>query len=217
MRRVRSAWRVLLVWLLLAAGPAWQCAVDAQQPPPSPKPAAGRVRADRPAAARRAAARGAAAHRRVFGGLARRGRLPLLDLAAARPRRSRYRRSGPPPASNMTAAHFLFIPAVLVIGIVIGWILGSRAAQDAFAAELRSGEKSESGAETASPTRISPESLNPEAREFRRSGSEDATSRSRELLACWKSALSAESRSRAIGAGLVDSIHRPIASLFARL
>jgi hypothetical protein len=41
----------------------------------------------------------------------------------------------------MTAAHFLFIPAVLVIGIVIGWILGARAAQDAFAAELRRREE----------------------------------------------------------------------------
>ncbi|HTL46148.1 MAG TPA: hypothetical protein VL262_17555 [Vicinamibacterales bacterium] len=37
----------------------------------------------------------------------------------------------------MTAAHFIFIPAVLVIGVVIGWILGGRAAQDAYAAELR--------------------------------------------------------------------------------
>jgi len=36
-----------------------------------------------------------------------------------------------------TAAHFIFIPAVLLIGVVIGWILGSRAAQDAFASELR--------------------------------------------------------------------------------
>ena len=35
----------------------------------------------------------------------------------------------------MTAAHFLFIPAVLLIGIVIGWILGSRAAIDAQAAK----------------------------------------------------------------------------------
>jgi hypothetical protein len=39
--------------------------------------------------------------------------------------------------ANMTAAHFLFIPAVLLIGIVIGWILGGRAAQDAYAAELK--------------------------------------------------------------------------------
>jgi hypothetical protein len=36
-----------------------------------------------------------------------------------------------------TAAHFLYIPAVLLIGIVIGWILGSRAAADAYAARLR--------------------------------------------------------------------------------
>ena len=36
-----------------------------------------------------------------------------------------------------TAAHFIFIPAVLLIGVVIGWILGSRAAQDAYAAELQ--------------------------------------------------------------------------------
>jgi hypothetical protein len=41
----------------------------------------------------------------------------------------------------MTAAHFLFIPAVLVLGMVIGWILGSRAAQDAYAAELRRREE----------------------------------------------------------------------------
>ena len=36
-----------------------------------------------------------------------------------------------------TAAHFIYIPGVLLIGIVIGWILGSRAAADAFASELR--------------------------------------------------------------------------------
>jgi hypothetical protein len=42
---------------------------------------------------------------------------------------------------NMTAAHFIFIPTVLLIGIVIGWILGGRAAQDAFAAELRRREE----------------------------------------------------------------------------
>jgi len=36
-----------------------------------------------------------------------------------------------------TAAHFIYIPAVLLIGVVIGWILGSRAAQDAMASELR--------------------------------------------------------------------------------
>jgi hypothetical protein len=38
---------------------------------------------------------------------------------------------------NMSSAHFVFIPVVLFLGIVIGWVLGSRAAQDAMAAELR--------------------------------------------------------------------------------
>lgn len=38
---------------------------------------------------------------------------------------------------DMTAAHFIFIPATLLVGLVIGWILGSRAARDAYAAELR--------------------------------------------------------------------------------
>ncbi|MCE2542400.1 MAG: hypothetical protein J4F30_03015 [Acidobacteria bacterium] len=37
----------------------------------------------------------------------------------------------------MTAGHFIFIPSVLLVGVVIGWILGSRAAADAYAAELK--------------------------------------------------------------------------------
>jgi hypothetical protein len=36
-----------------------------------------------------------------------------------------------------TAAHFIYIPGVLLLGIVIGWILGSRAAADAYAAKLK--------------------------------------------------------------------------------
>ena len=40
-----------------------------------------------------------------------------------------------------TASHFIFIPAVLIVGIVIGWILGSRAARDAFAMEQRKRER----------------------------------------------------------------------------
>jgi len=52
----------------------------------------------------------------------------------------------------MTAAHFLFIPAVLVLGIVIGWILGSRAAQDAFALELKRREERARRAQTQLPT-----------------------------------------------------------------
>ena len=43
--------------------------------------------------------------------------------------------------SEMTSAHFIFIPAVLLIGIVIGWVLGSRAAADAYHAELRRREE----------------------------------------------------------------------------
>ena len=35
-----------------------------------------------------------------------------------------------------TAAHFIYIPGVLLLGVVIGWILGSRAAADAYASEL---------------------------------------------------------------------------------
>ncbi len=46
-----------------------------------------------------------------------------------------------------TASHFIFIPAVLLIGVVIGFILGSRAAQDSFAAELRKrGERAKKSA-----------------------------------------------------------------------
>ena len=44
---------------------------------------------------------------------------------------------------QMTSAHFIFIPSVLLIGIVIGWVLGSRAARDAYAAELRKREERE--------------------------------------------------------------------------
>jgi hypothetical protein len=41
----------------------------------------------------------------------------------------------------VTAGHFIFIPAVLLVGIVIGWILGSRAARDAYLSELQRREK----------------------------------------------------------------------------
>jgi hypothetical protein len=43
----------------------------------------------------------------------------------------------------MTSGHFIFIPATLLVGVVIGWILGSRAAKDAYAAELRRREERE--------------------------------------------------------------------------
>ena len=38
---------------------------------------------------------------------------------------------------EISAAHLIFIPATLVIGIVIGWVLGSRAAADAYAAQRK--------------------------------------------------------------------------------
>jgi hypothetical protein len=46
--------------------------------------------------------------------------------------------------SEMTSAHFIFIPAVLLLGIVIGWVLGSRAATDAYRAELKRREERQS-------------------------------------------------------------------------
>ena len=42
---------------------------------------------------------------------------------------------------GMGAAHLIFIPSVLMIGVVIGWVLGSRAARDAYAAELKRREE----------------------------------------------------------------------------
>jgi hypothetical protein len=48
----------------------------------------------------------------------------------------------------MTSSHFIFIPSVLLVGVVIGWILGSRAAQDAYAAELRRWEQKKPKAES---------------------------------------------------------------------
>jgi hypothetical protein len=44
---------------------------------------------------------------------------------------------------EMGAGHFIYIPTTIVFGIVIGWILGSRAAKDAYAAELRRREGDE--------------------------------------------------------------------------
>ena len=42
---------------------------------------------------------------------------------------------------GMTSSHFIFIPGVLLVGVVIGWILGSRAARDAYAVELKRREE----------------------------------------------------------------------------
>jgi hypothetical protein len=41
----------------------------------------------------------------------------------------------------MGAGHFIYIPVVILLGIAIGWVLGSRAARDAFAMELKRREE----------------------------------------------------------------------------
>ena len=46
--------------------------------------------------------------------------------------------------AGMPSTHFIFIPGVLLIGVVIGWVLGSRAARDTYAMELkRRGERAQ--------------------------------------------------------------------------
>jgi len=42
---------------------------------------------------------------------------------------------------QMTAAHFILIPAVLLIGMVLGLILGTRAAADAHNADMKRREE----------------------------------------------------------------------------
>jgi hypothetical protein len=54
---------------------------------------------------------------------------------------------------DMPASHFIFIPAVLLVGVVIGWILGSRAARDAYAAELRRREERQARKDRAAGAR----------------------------------------------------------------
>lgn len=40
-----------------------------------------------------------------------------------------------------SAAHFVYIPVILLVGVVIGWVLGGRAAADALAMEQRKREE----------------------------------------------------------------------------
>lgn len=40
-----------------------------------------------------------------------------------------------------TIAHVIYIPVILLVGIVIGWILGGRAAADAMAMERKRREE----------------------------------------------------------------------------
>jgi hypothetical protein len=41
------------------------------------------------------------------------------------------------PEQGMTSAHFIYIPGLLIVGVIIGWILGGRAAGDAYAMKLK--------------------------------------------------------------------------------
>jgi hypothetical protein len=43
--------------------------------------------------------------------------------------------------AQMGAGHFIFIPAAILVGLVAGYILGSRAAADAYRAELQRREE----------------------------------------------------------------------------
>jgi hypothetical protein len=49
-----------------------------------------------------------------------------------------------------SAAHFIFIPTVLVVGIVLGFIMGSKATRDAYALEeKKAAERAERAANRA--------------------------------------------------------------------
>jgi len=52
-----------------------------------------------------------------------------------------------------TAAHFLYIPGILLLGVVIGWILGSRAAADAYASQMRKQRDQGPGPKDQGPAR----------------------------------------------------------------
>src|SRR5262249_12252506 len=100
----------------------------------------GRLRRRERSAGHRIDSRGAAAGGRLRDHLDRGRLLPVDDLAAAQQSGSGHPGAGQ-EALTMTAGHFIFIPSVLLIGVVIGWILGSRAARDAYAMELRKREE----------------------------------------------------------------------------
>lgn len=56
---------------------------------------------------------------------------------------------------NITSAHFIYIPVILLVGIVIGWVLGGRAARDAYLAELRRREeRGKSKTDNRQPTSV---------------------------------------------------------------
>jgi hypothetical protein len=42
---------------------------------------------------------------------------------------------------SFSAAHFIYIPLVLILGVVLGFVLGGRAARDAIALETKNRER----------------------------------------------------------------------------
>ena len=42
---------------------------------------------------------------------------------------------------NITSGHFIFIPVVMTVGFVFGFIIGGRAARDAYQMELKRDEE----------------------------------------------------------------------------
>ncbi len=44
------------------------------------------------------------------------------------------------PDKGMSSAHFVYIPGCIVLGIVIGWVLGARAARAEAAIERKKAE-----------------------------------------------------------------------------
>ncbi len=53
--------------------------------------------------------------------------------------------------TEMNAAHFIYIPVCILIGVVFGWILGGRAARDAYMAELARREERAARANNKGP------------------------------------------------------------------
>lgn len=57
-----------------------------------------------------------------------------------------------------TAAHVIYIPGMLLLGVVIGYVIGGRAARDAFEAEQRRKEaRAARRARAGQPPEASPE------------------------------------------------------------
>ena len=146
--------RVVAIQLVIVLG---LCSVHvglaAAQPP---QPAQDEFVSAGAGVAGRPAARGPAADHGLRHHLDPGPRLSVVDLASDVSGRARDRRSVAPlkrwsraelaargntTMLDMTAGHFIFIPAVLLFGIVLGWILGSRAAADAYAVELKRREE----------------------------------------------------------------------------